>query len=285
VDKINLDFYYELGARLRHIIQWETRFDSINRVDAWIAAMNIENQVRGALGGMKVSINSGVQLLTAVSTIGKWDLQHAQGDLTAEELGAMRALIWRAKAFEPIVLAELQTMPSYVVTKKGNYDSNDMVERGADVLPPEVRRKLSRHILSEVAEGSRCLVYDVPTASAFHMLRATEAVTHQFWLRVCEPASPPEKGKNLGFYIGELRGCEDADGQEVAELLNQIREKHRNDIMHPNVSLNAAEAFRLFEIAKTSIMAMAERLPDLPDEPMIQMPVVEVAEISDAEDR
>ena len=51
--------------------------------------------------------------------------------------------------------------------------------------------------------------------------------------------------------------------KEVVGLLQQLKDRHRNLIMHPEVVLTDDEAFRDFELGKASIMAMADRLPEI----------------------
>lgn len=44
------------------------------------------------------------------------------------------------------------------------------------------------------------------------------------------------------------------------DILDHIRDLHRNTLMHPQAFLQMTEALRLFDIAKSAISAMAERM-------------------------
>lgn len=261
MDKINLPFYYELGMTLRPLIGFENRIVDVPKWEVYLAANNAYNYVVGVLRptspGLVISRSRGEALLAALDTVTSWDIQSISETASNVERGAIYQLATAAKAFEPVLLAELQNLPSYIVTKKGAYESVDLVERADIALPPHVRDLLAESVLMDVRESGRCLVYDLPTASGVHMMRATESVTHAYYLKVCKPENPPKEAKTLGYYVKKFREAEDERAHEIAELLNQIKNKHRNNLMHPNVFLTAEEAFTLFEIAKSAIIAMA----------------------------
>ena len=44
------------------------------------------------------------------------------------------------------------------------------------------------------------------------------------------------------------------------EVLDHIRDLHRNTVMHPEAFLTMTEAQRLFDIAKSAISAMGDRI-------------------------
>ena len=92
-------------------------------------------------------------------------------------------------------------------------------------------------------------------------MRASEAVMHQYYLAVCKPPKP-DPLENWGAYIAELLKSGDSSVKETVALLKQVKDHHRNLIMHPEVVLSPDEAFTLFEIAKGAMMAMAGKLPE-----------------------
>jgi len=127
-------------------------------------------------------------------------------------------------------------------------------------LPESILKKISNEIVEEIRQSGRCLAFDVATASAFHIMRATESVIHKYYLQVCKP-EPEKKLANWGLYIAKLSQSQDPRVKEVVALLQQIKDRHRNLIMHPEIVLNPDEAFTLFEIAQSAIITMAGNLP------------------------
>ena len=84
-----------------------------------------------------------------------------------------------------------------------------------------------------------------------------------YYLAVCKPKpKPSDRLPNWGAYLQELRKLSsDVGVQRAASILQELKEHDRNPIMHPELILNEDDALTLFEIAKSAIMAMAERLP------------------------
>jgi len=101
------------------------------------------------------------------------------------------------------------------------------------------------------------LAFELATAAGFHTMRAVEAVLRDYWTLVKKPAlgtKPPE----MAQCINELR----ASGEDVKlmDILDHVRDLHRNTLMHPQAFLQMTEALRLFDISKSVISAMAEHM-------------------------
>ena len=102
------------------------------------------------------------------------------------------------------------------------------------------------------------------------MLRATEEVLHEYYMALCKPKNECHLD-SWAAYISALHKIIENEAnydktvvnhvKKVLGLLQQIKDQDRNLIMHPEVVLNADEAFVLFEITKGAIMTMAEFLP------------------------
>ena len=83
---------------------------------------------------------------------------------------------------------------------------------------------------------------------------------HEYHTSVCKP-KPAKRLENWGAYIAELKKPQKPEVEEVVAMLQQIKDRHRNLIMHPEIVLSLDEAFTLFEIAQGAIIAMADKLP------------------------
>ena len=44
------------------------------------------------------------------------------------------------------------------------------------MIPQETRKNLDDAVIGDIREAGRCLVFDLPTAAGFHVLRAIELV-------------------------------------------------------------------------------------------------------------
>ena len=207
----------------------------------------------------------GSELLAAIDGVNQWfagATKEQYGEKIEPPDVAFRQVIAKAKQFETVLSAELETLATYHATQKGIYSTSDLIERAENVFPSSVTRKLGAAVVEEIRQSGRCLAFDNATACGFHIMRATEAVLHGYYLAVCKPKPRPKaRLENWGAYIAELRKSKDQDVQEVVALLQQIKDQHRNLIMHPEVALSPDQAFTLFEIAQGAIIAMATKLP------------------------
>ena len=207
MDKINLPFFYRLGSQLSPLgkmnAQPQTRFDIL------MATYSVHSSVTTLLtwsGGLNVCHPAAKALLDAIQKAQDWASQKKPQDFSKDDLVAdwtFQQVCDKAKSFETVLSEELLTISAYYATQKGIYSIPDLIDQAAKVFPPSVLEKLSQSVLQEVTYGGRCLAFDIPTASGFHMLRATEAVLHDYYLAVSKPKSKA-KLDNWGAYIAAL---------------------------------------------------------------------------------
>jgi hypothetical protein len=189
--------------------------------------------------------------------------EKGDGAITAAQISGLNYALDR---FETILSAELQAVDVYFVSPKGIYSTPDLIERAENVLPEEIRKFVPEVVLRDLKEAGRCLAFDVPTAAGFHILRAIEAVIRQYY-EILVGEKPKPKMRNWGAYIKILK-TKNAD-EKVTASLNQIRELHRNPVLHPDETLTGDEATTLFGIAQSAILAMVsamqkQKQPSLP---------------------
>lgn len=268
MEKIDLPFFYKLGSELTPLTKF-TPADS-DRIPSILASISIRaniDRLFSSFSTLTVSRKAGSDLLQSIDeAVRWWTTTLSKGSETAEtdvdvEFKFNR-LITRAKEFETVLNAELQTLAAYHVTQKGIYSTPDLIDRAENIFPPSALIKLSPEIIHEVRESGRCLAFDNATASAFHIMRATELMMHAYYIRVCKPKGKHDKRlASWGAYIAEFQKSEAPEVKEVVAILQQIKDRHRNLIMHPEVVLSPDEACTLFEIAQGVIIAMSDKLP------------------------
>jgi hypothetical protein len=266
MEKIDLPFFYQLGAVLRPLTQEEVK--NSTRVNIWLKTFRVGRNVRNLLdlfSTLTVCRGTGEELISATKEVGNWMNQTPASEWEKKDFSVdfkFQQVINKAKEFETVLSAELQTLATYHVTQKGIYSTTDLIERAEKIFPAPVLSKIDSGVIEEIRQSGRCLAFDSGTASAFHMMRATEAVMHEYYISVCKPKPKPTKRlENWGAYIAELQKSPKSEVKEVVAILQQIKDRHRNLIMHPEVVLTPDEAFTLFEIAQGAIIAMADKLP------------------------
>lgn len=163
---------------------------------------------------------------------------------------------------------------AYHPQQKAIYSTALLITHAENTLHPQDLQKLEPNTIREIRESGRCLAFDNYTASGFHMMRALETVLHEYYVIMCKPKNTNKKLYSWAAYLSPLyRVFNDGDRagekekahiKKVYYLLQQIKDLDRNNIMHPEIFLNEIESLKLFDISKTAIMIMAEKLPIKP---------------------
>lgn len=275
MEKLNLPFFYQLGAQLNPLVKMKVTDQ--NRLEVAFSAMALRDSINGLLGwsvGVSVCRPSAAAVLIATEEVVQWWRTTKLEDTAKPDRaidGKLRVLINKARTFETVLCEELMTLSAYSAAKKGIYSTGDLIEQADKVFPSSILDKLSPEVVREIKEAGKCLAFDIPTACGFHMLRATEGVLHEYYIAVGEPKKN-DKLENWGAYIAYLykltKPEAKIDGEtvnhikKVLALLQQVKDQDRNLIMHAEVVLNVNEAFILFETTKTAIMIMVDRIPE-----------------------
>lgn len=265
MERINLPFYYQLGSQLSTLTKYQyevkNRIEFVGlcyRVDPYIRAiLNMQQlTVSRKLGGELVNAIAEVQKWTSNTPPAEWGKSDYIIDLKIQEI------ISKSKEYETVLTNELYTFDAYNPPQKGIYSTTYLIEQAERLFPQSILDKIDDKVIHEIRESGRCLAFDVWTASAFHILRALELVLHNYYLCVCKPTPlPKQRLANWGAYLKELQASPDPSVGEVLAILQQIKDKHRNLIMHPDAVLSADESFTLFEIAQGAMIAMVITLP------------------------
>jgi hypothetical protein len=278
VKALDLPFVCSLGASLDAVAGLEGG-DSMIPFATYRLIKDAQGHVETLLGSFEVTVCSEEGrkfsgLVQELDTkIGEWlatdDAEEQKKAGIVKDLNRRLDVIASdAREFRTVLLAELNTLRAYLVTQKGIYSTADLVEHAEKTLPLSVIEKIPKGAVGEMQESGKCLAFECSTAAGFHVLRATELVLHCYYLACCTPSSP-DTLPNWGAYIAELRQCGTPAINEVASLIQQIKDLNRNLIMHPEVALSTDEAFTLFELCKSAIILMAAALPSPASPPAV----------------
>lgn len=269
MDKLNLPFFYQVGYELHNLANF--------RVDAPLSDLfmrcgSLRPVLETLLNGLptlKVAKPAGQTLLGLIEGLfndpdqtkfANVDFTKPLADNHYQFQAAMFSIIQKAGEFQTVLNAELQSLAAYLVTPTGIYSIPDLVDNADDVIPSGLKEKLPDIARQEIQQSGKCLAFGVATASGFHVLRATEAVMHDYYTKVCNQNQQCQPLSSWGAYISKFRQSSDSDTKRIGEVLQQVKDHDRNLIMHPEISLTEGEAHTLFEVAKGAIMAMAEKL-------------------------
>jgi len=155
--------------------------------------------------------------------------------------------------FETILEDELSKVPLFCCEedKVGNLSVDKLVIGAHKGYPEETKKHLPITCFEEIDESGRCLVYERPTASGFHILRAIELTVLAYLQAVPGFAMPSLNRQSWGEYINQLN-THNADRKTIDHMKN-LKDNHRNPLMHPQDSLSMPEAVSLFAVGQSTI--------------------------------
>lgn len=163
------------------------------------------------------------------------------------------------KRFYAVFSAEFEVADAYLVFQKRGYDTKSLLFTGESIFPEDLITKVPG-TLEDVRAAGRCLAFELGTASGFHTLRALEAVLVAYWHKVIGGKDLPEP-RNLGNTLNCMTTQKVGD-EKIISALKQIKDLHRNPLMHPEVHLNMTEAISLVGMAQSCMRAMLAQIPE-----------------------
>lgn len=184
------------------------------------------------------------------------------------------ALLNQLGTFEVLMLSDFSLADAYYVLEKEPYSTLSLVTKGWSLFPSDLVLKVPEAV-ADMQEAGKCIAFEVPTAAAFHVHRATETVLRRYW-EIVTGNRPKPKTRSIGVFLRGLRdlGCGDS---KVIAALSQMNELHRNPTIHPEDFLEMSEAIGLVGIANSVVAAMLKEIPPVDeDEPEIQFPPLSI---------
>ncbi|WP_413711226.1 hypothetical protein [Rhizobium sp. Rhizsp82] len=163
--------------------------------------------------------------------------------------------------FRTIFIAELASLPSYLITQKENYDTERLIDSGVGLFPRDMVEKVPQ-TYNDAMECGRCLAYEAYTACGFHTFRIVEAVLRRYWGVASNGVEVPAPG-TIGYLARELKAKAYGD-EKVWESLMQMSKLHRNPLAHADVFLSRDEVLAVVGMARSVVTAMLGFIPPQP---------------------
>ena len=259
MQKVNIYNFYQFGTLLHPVVEMQPGglFRDYH-ITLFIARIWLENFVDGHLIPMTISNHIAQKVIKAIDYLmppGK-DVPPRLAMDQEVTYGHLYAVVEAAKEFETVFAAELQNLATYFVSKKGIYETNDLIQKADEWFPPTIREKFTGQVTLDLKEAGKCLAFDLSTAAGFHLARAVEGVLLEYLTVLCpeEIEKMKEAQRNLGNYI---KLAKDKDGNvKVCSSLDQFRDLHRNPLIHPETVLTIEEALTLHGISQSAIVSM-----------------------------
>lgn len=145
---------------------------------------------------------------------------------------------------------------AFITTEK-RIDVKKLLNDVGSLMSPGVFGQLPAMAKDDLQSAGRCIAFELPTASAFHVLRATEDVLRHFY--VCVIRQNRVKNPTWGTMIQQMRKKKtNAPDSRVLDVLDRIRDNFRNPTAHPDSVYDIHEAQDLFLACAEAIGRMVK---------------------------
>ena len=170
----------------------------------------------------------------------------------------IKGLKERFRAFEAVLLAELQGFPLYLVHQKGGFDLACLTERPMSLFPSSLPQKCPEAV-NDVEMGAKGMAFELWTAMAFHFHRANEAILRRYYSDVIWAAKRP-KVLTMGTMVSSMNDNGVGD-PNIRAALGNIINFHRNPIAHPDHHIESSdEAISLYAAVRACMGYMLDKL-------------------------
>ncbi|WP_417533009.1 hypothetical protein [Marinobacterium stanieri] len=152
--------------------------------------------------------------------------------------------------------AELQGMYAFVPAPK-RLDLNKLLDSIQEIFSPGTFNSLPEIARYDFSYAGKCIAYELPTAAAFHILRATEAVLRKYYEAMVKQKRI--KSSNWGPIVNDLRSRRSTSKHEILNNhLDNIRASFRNPTQHPEKIYDIHEVQDLFSLCVDVVNRMVQ---------------------------
>lgn len=151
---------------------------------------------------------------------------------------------------------ELYTKTAIVARDDGLFSSYKLLTDVLSFFPAGSGERLPDIARFDLVEAGRCIAFGMPTAAAFHLMRAVEAGLRQLYENRTRKPLPSGPRAAMGPLIQSLRvhGKDDP----LLDLLSIIVRNFRNPTQHPEATYETLDAEYLFALSAYTITKILE---------------------------
>ena len=183
---------------------------------------------------LNVSKSGSMQLKTFMDNLSSIDDDETLGNDRAKELSDLMLTL------EHIIFAESKIKYYYVTTDK-KHNTVYLMDQPEKLFRDGVFKRLPQLSQYDFIEGFKCMTFEIPTAAAFHILRATEGV-----LKDCYFSNVKRNRVKRPMWGNMLKQLKERKKNRLPDALlaclDNIRESYRNPTNHPEAVYDIDEA-------------------------------------------
>jgi hypothetical protein len=263
MNKIDLFQLYELGSALADIRNAPSSpkglFLPVIRASVCIRALIANDSL-----GLGISKRPAELLVKTLDELNKAVFVDEKGDFSIPDNDAVFPELMLSKAkreardLETVLRAELNSLATYAALKRPGVNTSDMVECAEKTIPASLHLYVGSTALEEFNSAGRCLAFGLYTAAGYHVCRAIEAMTENYFF-VCSDKRKPLKSWNE--YVKALTDLREKGkplpSARAIRALQQLKDLDRNQLMHPRAVLNEIDADLLWSVGRAAVIQMA----------------------------
>ena len=252
MNRINCYGFYSLGKCIKELASLTV---ASTELDMGLAAIRadglLHNLVRSGLVSLRATTQASENVFTGIQHLIEFVEQKKENTERDPQIRAMQLALTlkgiqqSVETFETVMSSELVMAPIYSVPNRGVFSTDSLLDSADDVFE-DAKDKIPDDARADTRQAGRCLAFDLPTAAGFHIARATEAVITKTMDAFGCP-KPKDSQRNWGLYIKTLE--EHGLRETLVHHLTQLKELHRNPLIHPEVTLTQLEAQQLWSYA------------------------------------
>jgi hypothetical protein len=266
MQRLDGNYLYLIGSQIHPLSEftgWATAGKQVTThsqalYPLYVAETALDNLISRSVYSLRTCYAAGQTLLSTIRRM-KQEAEAAEDKDTPVSLIDVISLTSQLSAFENVLAAELGMMPIYIVSQKAGFDTATLIDLGAKCFPQEIISRVPEAI-RDLEMATRCIAFELATASGFHLHRANEAVLHRYWDAVSNGANRP-KSRNMGDYLKAMEDKKYGD-QKVRSALKDLKDLHRNPLIHPEDNLSISEAIALMNGIYTVMVHMLKVIPE-----------------------
>ena len=197
MERVNGTFLYELGANLQPLTTIHSGPLTQKSLDLLQNARSeLDHLLHAHVFDPATSRGKGEGLLKYLQELvdrGRTIQEGKSPSLSDSEVNHLRNSFFD---FSSALTAELSRAPLYFVTPKRGYNLYLLLNEAEKIFPDGLLDKVPS-VDVDVEQAGKCLAFNLPTATAFHLHRINEEVLHRYYDAVTGGASRPT-GRNMG---------------------------------------------------------------------------------------
>lgn len=259
----DLNIFYQFGVQLETIRKNCQRNSLL--IDAFVYChsnrgwlVSFLEQTKEVSSQLRRSRACVEQILTAVNAICDSPDVQTVGALVSQV--ESDSIFWAYKNFEDSFTEESRKLQVFMVTPKGTRHTEILLESPEADFTEAQRKVLPPQFVADLRQAARCLVFEVPTACAFHTCRATESLILAYYGLLAKHPWNKAK-KDWKIYIEQL--IVEGAPKKITTRLDEIREMDRNSYAHPETNVSIEEAPILYGLCSFVNFYMAEEIVKL----------------------